>query len=80
MDIFNATNARKNFFKLMDSAVKTHEPIVVTGKCGNVVVISEEDYRSIQETLYLVSVPGMREKIMEGLKTPIEELVEDTDE
>lgn len=80
MEIFNATTARKNFFKLMDSAVKTHEPIIVTGKSGNVVVMSEEDYRSIQETLYLTSIPGMREKIIKGLETPVDELVEDTDE
>jgi prevent-host-death family protein len=80
MDIFNATAARKNFFKLMDAALQTHEPIIITGKKGNVVVLSEEDYRSIQETLYLSSFPGMREKIIEGLKTPVEDLVEDTDE
>ncbi len=80
MEIFNATTARKNFFKLLESAVTTHEPIVITGKTGNVVVMSEEDYKSIQETLYLTSIPGMREKIIKGLETPIDELVEDNDE
>lgn len=80
MEVFNATNARKNLFKLMDSTVKTHEPIIITGKSGNVVVMSEEDYRSIQETLYLTSIPGMREKIVKGLNTPVEDLVKDDNE
>jgi antitoxin YefM len=80
MTILNATTARKNFFKLMEDAVTTHEPIYITGKNGNVVVLSEEDFRSIQETLYLSSMPGMREKIINGLKVPLEELVEDSDE
>jgi len=80
MTILNATTARKNFFKLVEDAVTTHEPIYITGKNGNVVVLSEEDFRSIQETLYLSSIPGMREKIINGLKVPPEELVEDADE
>jgi len=79
MTIVNATTARKNFFKLMEQAVTTHEPVTITGKTGNVVVLSEEDYRSIQETLYLYSVPTMREKIIQGLNTPLDECVEDTD-
>ena len=80
MTILNATSARKNFFKLMKDAVTTHEPIYITGKKGNVVVLSEEDFRSMQETLYLISIPGMRKKIMNGLKVPLDELVEDADE
>jgi len=80
MSIVNATTARNNFFKIIEDVVVTHEPIYVTGKSGNVVVISEQDYRSIQETLYLISIPGMREKILRGLNTPLEDLVEDDDE
>ncbi len=80
MSIINATTARNNFFKIMEDALITHEPIYVTGKSGNVVMLSEEDYRAMQETLYLTSIPGMREKIMDGLRTPLEELVEDNDE
>ncbi len=80
MTILNATSARKNFFKLMEDAVTTHEPIYITGKKGNVVILSEDDFRSIQETLYLASIPGMREKIMNGLKVPIHELIVDSDE
>ena len=80
MTVLNATLARKNFFKLMKDAVTTHEPIYITGKKGNVVVLSEEDFRSMQETLYLTSIPGMRKKIMNGLKVPLDELVKDADE
>ncbi|HSV32106.1 MAG TPA: type II toxin-antitoxin system Phd/YefM family antitoxin [Atribacteraceae bacterium] len=78
MTIVNATTARNNFFKLMEEAITTHEPVYITGKTGNVVVLSEEDYRSIQETLYLCSVPTIREKIIEGLNTPLDECIEDT--
>ena len=80
MSIINATNARTNFFKLIDEVVDTHEPVYVTGKSGNVVMLSEEDFRSIQETLYICSIPGMRDKIIEGLNTPLDECVEDDDE
>jgi len=78
MSILNATKARNNFFKIMDEAINTHEPVYVTGKNGNVVILSEEDWRSIQETLYLSGIPDMREKIVKGLNTPLEECVEDT--
>lgn len=80
MSVINATTARNNFFKLMEEAITTSEPIIVTGKTGNVVVLSESDYRSMEETLYLCSVPGMREKIKVGLDTPLEDCVEDGDE
>jgi antitoxin YefM len=56
-----------------------HTPIYITGKKGNVVILSEDDWRSIQETLYLSSIPGMREKLLKGINTPLEECVEDTD-
>jgi antitoxin YefM len=80
MSIVNATTARNNFFKLIEEVITTNEPVYITGKTGNVIMLSEEDYRSILETLYLCSVPTMREKIIEGLNTPLEECVEDTDE
>ncbi len=79
MSIINATTARKNFFKLMEEVNTTHEPIFVTGKNGNIVVLSEEDYRSMQETFYLCTIPGMREKIIKGIETPLDECVEDMD-
>lgn len=77
MPIINATAARQNFFKVMDDAIITHEPTTITGKNGNVVMVSEEDWRSIQETLYLSSIPGMKEKILEGIRTPLKDCVED---
>lgn len=78
MSIINATTARNNFFKLIEDALTTHEPVVVTGKTGNVVIISEDDWRSIEETLYLTNIPCMKEKIVKGLNTPLIECVEDT--
>ncbi len=80
MTILNSTTARNNFFQVMDEALDSHEPIVVTTKRGNVVILSEEDYRAIQETLYLTGIPGMREKLLAGKDTPLEECVEDDDE
>lgn len=73
MAIINATKARNNFFKLIDTALTTHEPVYVTSKNGNVVLLSEEDYRSIQETMYLCSIPGLKDKIVQGINTPLEE-------
>lgn len=80
MSILNATTARNNFFKLIEEVIDTQEPIYVTGKKGNVVILSEKEWRSIQETLYLDSIPGIKEKIKKGLNTPLEECIEDTDE
>jgi len=68
MQVFNATEARSNLYKLIDHAATSHEPIVITGKRNNVVMLSEDDWSSINETLYLLSIPGMRESILEGLK------------
>lgn len=77
MSIINATSARNNFFKIIEEALTTHKPITVTGKSGNIIILSEEDYMSIQETMHLCSIPGMREKIIKGLNTPLDECVED---
>ena len=71
-----ATEARSKLYKLLDQAAESHEPIQITGKRFNTILISEEDWRSIQETLYLLSVPGMRTSIRRGLKTPIEKCSE----
>jgi prevent-host-death family protein len=72
MTTIKATEARSKLFKLLDEAAESHEPIQITGKRSNAILISEDDWRSIQETLYLLSIPGMRESIRKGLKTPIE--------
>lgn len=63
--------------KLVDEASLEHEPIYILGKARSGVLLSEDDWRSIQETLYLLSVPGMRESILEGMRTPLEECSED---
>ncbi len=73
MITITATNARKQFYKLLDDVADSHEPIQITGKRGSVVLLAEEDWRAVQETLYLLSVPGMRESIQDGLATPVEE-------
>ena len=72
MVTINITNARKNLYKLVDSINDSHEPVIITGKHGSAVLISEEDWKSIEETLYLTSIPGMRESIIDGLKVPLE--------
>lgn len=77
MKTLSITEARKNIYKLIDQAAETHEPIQITGKRNNAVLVSEEDWRSIQETLYLTSIPGMRESIIDGIKSPLSETSEE---
>ncbi|MEN8243918.1 MAG: type II toxin-antitoxin system Phd/YefM family antitoxin [Thermodesulfobacteriota bacterium] len=77
MPTITATEARSKLYRLIDQTADANEPIVITGKRGNAVLISEEDWRSIQETLYLLNIPGIRESIREGLSTPIEECSEE---
>ncbi|MCG6980647.1 MAG: type II toxin-antitoxin system Phd/YefM family antitoxin [Deltaproteobacteria bacterium] len=79
MPTVTATEARAKLYRLIDQAASSHEPIVITGKRANAVLISEDDWRAVQETLYLLSIPGMRESIREGLATPVEECAEDLD-
>jgi len=67
------SKARANIFKLVEEANREHQPIVITGKSSDAVLLSLEDWNAIQETLYLTSIPKMRESILEGLNTPIEE-------
>ena len=74
MTTITATEARKQLYKLVDEVSDTHEPVQITGKRGNAVLLSENDWRAVQETLFLVSIPGMRESIIEGMATPPEEL------
>jgi antitoxin YefM len=72
-----ATEARRLLYKLLDEVAQSHEPVQITGKRGSAMLIDENDWRAVQETLHLVSVPGMRESIREGMATPVEQL-EDT--
>jgi antitoxin YefM len=71
MSVVGIKTARVRLEKLIDDASSSHEPVFITGKGSNAVLLSEEDWRSIQETLYLLSVPGMRESIRSGMKMPI---------
>ena len=71
MTVLKASAARAKLYRLIDEAALSHEPVFISGKRRNAVLISEEDWRSVQETLYLLSIPGMRESLVEGLKTPI---------
>jgi prevent-host-death family protein len=73
MPSINATEARSRLYKLLDEIAESHEPVLITGKRANAVLISENDWRSIQETLHLLSIPGMRESIREGMDTPTKE-------
>ncbi len=74
MSSINITNARKDLYKIVESVNKSHEPIHISGKNGSAVLIGEDDWNSIEETIYLLSIPGMRDSIIEGMKTPIDEL------
>jgi antitoxin YefM len=78
MTTVTASKARANLYKLIDQAEASHEPIQITGKRSNAVLISEDDWRSIQETLYLESIPGLKKSILkakkEGLKKAVRKL------
>lgn len=79
MPTLTATEARSKLYGLIDKTTASHEPIIIKGKRGNAVLISEDDWRSIQETIYLLNIPGMRESIRDGLATPVEECTEALD-
>ncbi|MDD5772989.1 MAG: type II toxin-antitoxin system Phd/YefM family antitoxin [bacterium] len=72
MTTLTTSEARSQLYKLVDKTAESHEPIQITGKRNKAVLISEGDWRAIEETLYLLSIPKMRESIQKGLKTPIE--------
>ena len=79
MTTLNATEARSRLYSLIDETAETHEPIVITGKRGNAILLSENDWNAIKETLHLLSVPGMRESIREGLAEPSEGCAKELD-
>ncbi|HOO39421.1 MAG TPA: type II toxin-antitoxin system Phd/YefM family antitoxin [Deltaproteobacteria bacterium] len=79
MPMLTVMEAIKRLYSLVDEVNESHEPIQIVGKRNSAVLISEEDWRAIQETLYLTSIPGMRESIREGLETPVDEREEDID-
>ena len=79
MTVIKATDARSKLYRLIDEVASSHEPIMISGKRANAILISEDDWRAIQETLYLHSVPGMKDSIRKGIKTPVEECFEELD-
>jgi antitoxin YefM len=71
MTSVSATKARETLYRLIESVQEDREPVLITGKHGNAILISEEDWRSVEETLYLLSIPGMRESIQAGMREPL---------
>jgi len=79
MSTFTASEARAKLYHLIDEVSLHHDPVVITGKRHNAILVSEEDWSAIQETLFLLSVPNMRESIKRGLDTPASECDRDLD-
>lgn len=79
MKTVTATSARADLYNLIDCTLSDHEPVQITGKRGNAVLLSEPDWRAIQETLYLLSIPGMRDSILEGMAVDMNECSEEVD-
>ncbi len=79
MTTLNATEARSKLYKLIDETSETHQPIVITGKRKNAVLLAEEDWNAINETLFLLSISGMRESIREGMESDLEECDKELD-
>lgn len=79
MTTLTASEARANLYRLIDQAAEAHQPILISGKRGNAVLIAEEDWAAIQETLFLLAVPDMRESIKAGMAEPIDSCATDLD-
>ena len=79
MSAVTASEARAKLYRLIDEVAASHDPLLITGKRSNAVLLSEADWNAIQETLYLLSIPGMRESIREGMGTPVDECDKDLD-
>ncbi len=77
MTNFKVSEARSNLYRLIDKGAQSHEPVLITGKRNNAVLVSEEDWRSIEETLFLVSIKGMRESIIEGMEMPLDKCLKE---
>jgi len=77
MKTITATEARKSLYRLLDEVKESSEPVQISGRRSNAVLLSEDDWRALQETVYLLSIPGMRESIREGMETPLEECSEE---
>jgi len=79
MKTISATSARSDLYRLIDTTLDDHEPVQITAKRGNAVLVSEVDWRAIQETLHLLGIPGMRESIREGMDVPFEQCSREID-
>lgn len=79
MQTLTASEARANLYRLMDQAAESHEPIIISGKRNNAILLAAEDWHAIQETLYLLAVPGMRESIKEGMAEPVDACAKELD-
>lgn len=79
MTILKVTEARSRLYALIDETASSHQPIVITGKRGNAVLLAEDDWNAINETLYLLSQPNMRESIREGLNTDLDDCSQELD-
>ena len=77
MTTLTASKARSKLYRLIDETAASHQPVVISGKRTQAVLLSAEDWKAIQETLYLLSIPGMRVSIRKGLKTPVEKCAKD---
>ena len=73
MSSYTVTEARTNLYRLIDQTAESHEPVRIAGKRNNAILLSEEDWNAVQETLYLLSIPGMRESIRQGMDTPADQ-------
>ncbi len=79
MTSMTATQARRQIHTLLDDVANSHEPIQIAGKRHSAVLVSEDDWRAVQETLYLVGIPGVRDSIRKGLRTPVEKCSKELD-
>ncbi|MHB1344992.1 MAG: type II toxin-antitoxin system Phd/YefM family antitoxin [Thermoleophilia bacterium] len=77
MTNITTTEARENLYQLVHQVQESHEPVQIIGKRGNAVLVSEDDWRAVQETLHLLSVPGMRDSIVEGMATSVDQLADE---
>ncbi len=79
MNIYTTSEARAKLFALVDQVHESHEPVILKGKRSSAVMLSQEDYDSLQETLYLYSIPKLVDSILEASKEPLEECSNELD-
>lgn len=79
MHALTASEARANLYRLIDQTAQSHQPIHISGKRTSAVLVAAEDWQAIQETLYLLSIPGMRESIKDAMAEPLEASAKELD-